>query len=80
MVRYKADDTNRRGNEKLNELLKSWRVHMVEIGYVTDTSSVFHDIDQDNKKTAILSHSERIAFARYILDSRLPTSYINHCY
>lgn len=36
---------------------------MEEAGYVVDTVPVFHDVDDDEKKNLIRSHSERLAIA-----------------
>ncbi|KAM7532277.1 hypothetical protein LguiB_035687 [Lonicera macranthoides] len=36
---------------------------MAEAGYVPDTKPVFHDVDDDEKKRMVCSHSERLAIA-----------------
>ena len=36
---------------------------MKEAGYVPDTVSVFHDVENDEKTNMICSHSERLAIA-----------------
>ncbi|CAE6009010.1 unnamed protein product [Arabidopsis arenosa] len=51
------------------KLLRNLKMHMVEMGYVADTKPALHDIDQESKETALLGHSERIAFARAVLNT-----------
>ncbi|XP_061359347.1 pentatricopeptide repeat-containing protein At4g21065-like [Gastrolobium bilobum] len=36
---------------------------MLEAGYVPDTGSVFHDVEEDEKTNMVCSHSERLAIA-----------------
>ncbi|KAF7814255.1 pentatricopeptide repeat-containing protein [Senna tora] len=44
---------------------------MRESGYVPDTGSVFHDVEEDEKSNQVCSHSERLAIA-FGLISTLP--------
>ncbi|CAL9234042.1 unnamed protein product [Arabidopsis halleri] len=66
---FKAGDTNLPENDELFQLLRNLKMHMVEMGYVADTKPALHDIDQESKETALLGHSERIAFARAVLNT-----------
>ncbi|XP_010417323.1 PREDICTED: pentatricopeptide repeat-containing protein At2g25580-like [Camelina sativa] len=66
---FKAGDTNLPENDELLELLRNLKMHMIEVGYVADTKPALHDIDQESKETALLGHSERIAFARAVLST-----------
>ncbi|XP_023639893.1 pentatricopeptide repeat-containing protein At2g25580 [Capsella rubella] len=67
MQEFRAGDTNLPENGELFELLKNFKMHMIEMGYVADTKPALHDIDQESKETALLGHSERVAFARAVL-------------
>ncbi|VVB09005.1 unnamed protein product [Arabis nemorensis] len=73
---YKAGDTNLPENDELFELLRNLKKHMVEMGYVARTKLALHDVDEESKEAALLSHSERIAFARGVLNSAPRTSFI----
>ncbi|CAN8315082.1 unnamed protein product [Cochlearia groenlandica] len=66
---YRAGDANLPENDELLEILRNLKTHMVEMGYVPLTKVVLHDIDEESKETALLGHSERIAFARAALNS-----------
>ncbi|XP_010429556.1 PREDICTED: pentatricopeptide repeat-containing protein At2g25580 [Camelina sativa] len=66
---FRAGDTNLPENDELLELLRNLKMHMIEVGYVADTKPALHDIDQESKETALLGHSERIAFARAVLST-----------
>ncbi|KAF8052551.1 hypothetical protein N665_1546s0014 [Sinapis alba] len=66
---YKAGDTNLPENDELLQLLRNLRTHMVERGYVCQTKVSLHDVDEESKETALLAHSERIAFARALLNT-----------
>ncbi|KAL0886080.1 hypothetical protein Bca101_010063 [Brassica carinata] len=66
---YRAGDTNLPENDELLQLLRNLRTHMVEMGYVCQTKLALHDVDEESKETALLAHSERIAFARALLNT-----------
>lgn len=42
-----------------------------EAGYVPDTGSVFHDVEDDEKTHMICSHSERLAIAFGLITTHL---------
>nr|BAD43657.1 putative selenium-binding protein [Arabidopsis thaliana] len=69
MQEFRAGDTNLPENDELFQLLRNLKMHMVEVGYVAETRMALHDIDQESKETLLLGHSERIAFARAVLNS-----------
>lgn len=71
---YRAGDTNLPENDELFELLRNLKKHMVEMGYVAETKLALHDVDQESKEAALLGHSERLAFARGVLNSAPRTS------
>ncbi|GAA0140068.1 hypothetical protein LIER_01491 [Lithospermum erythrorhizon] len=50
-------------------LLKEMEIDMRKQGYVPDTSSVLHDMDQQEKEKQLFWHSERVAVAYGLLKS-----------
>ncbi|KAJ0248200.1 Pentatricopeptide repeat-containing protein [Hirschfeldia incana] len=66
---YRAGDTNLPENDELLKLLRNLRTHMLERGYVCQTKLSLHDVDEESKENALLAHSERIAFARALLNT-----------
>lgn len=66
---YRAGDTNLPENDELLQLLRNLRTHMLERGYVCQTKLSLHDVDEESKENALLAHSERIAFARALLNT-----------
>ncbi|XP_050382430.1 pentatricopeptide repeat-containing protein At2g25580-like [Argentina anserina] len=66
---YRAGDRSHPDHEKFYSLLRGLREQMKEAGYIPETRFVLHDIDQEGKEDALLSHSERIAVADGLLAS-----------
>ncbi|XP_050363575.1 pentatricopeptide repeat-containing protein At2g15690, mitochondrial-like isoform X2 [Argentina anserina] len=66
---YRAGDRSHPDNEKFYSLLRGLREQMKEAGYIPETRFVLHDIDQEGKEDALLSHSERLAVADGLLAS-----------
>ncbi|KAL6222774.1 hypothetical protein ACLB2K_006165 [Fragaria x ananassa] len=66
---YRAGDRSHPDNEKFYTLLRGLREQMKEAGYIPETRFVLHDIDQEGKEDALLSHSERLAVADGLLSS-----------
>ncbi|KAJ7960427.1 Pentatricopeptide repeat-containing protein [Quillaja saponaria] len=66
---YRAGDTSRPENNKLYDLLRGMKAQMKEAGYIPQTRFVLHDIDQEGKEEALLSHSERLAVSYGLLNS-----------
>ncbi|KAK9946061.1 hypothetical protein M0R45_011542 [Rubus argutus] len=66
---YRAGDRSHPDNEKHYTLLRGLREQMKEAGYIPETRFVLHDIDQECKEDALLSHSERLAVADGLLNS-----------
>ncbi|CAN7062923.1 unnamed protein product [Brassica oleracea var. botrytis] len=66
---YRAGDTNLPENDELLQILRNLRTHMLERGYVCQTKLALHDVDEESKENALLAHSERIAFARALLNT-----------
>ncbi|KAL1219491.1 Pentatricopeptide repeat-containing protein [Cardamine amara subsp. amara] len=52
--------------EKLEEILKKIR----NMGYVPETSSVFHDVEMEEKETSLSHHSEKLAIAFALINGR----------
>ncbi|PKU88126.1 pentatricopeptide repeat-containing protein At4g14050, mitochondrial [Dendrobium catenatum] len=55
--------------ENILALLKELMEEMKKRGYVPDTSSVLHDLDEDEKELQLFMHSERLAVAFGLLKS-----------
>ncbi|XP_076957258.1 pentatricopeptide repeat-containing protein At2g25580-like [Bidens hawaiensis] len=66
---YRAGDTSHPEHEKLYSQLRCLKQPMKEAGYVPETKFVLHDIDQESKEEALLSHSERLALSQALLTS-----------
>ncbi|XP_058092997.1 pentatricopeptide repeat-containing protein At3g26782, mitochondrial [Magnolia sinica] len=56
-------------HEKIYDYLEILAVKMQEAGYVPDTTSVLHDIDQEEKETILRVHSEKLAVAFGIINT-----------
>ncbi|BFG17220.1 hypothetical protein CerSpe_034940 [Prunus speciosa] len=52
--------------EKLEDLLRQVK----SIGYIPNTSSVFHDVDMEEKEATLSSHSEKLAVAFSLINLR----------
>ncbi|KAJ4958901.1 hypothetical protein NE237_026012 [Protea cynaroides] len=55
--------------EAIDEYLDRLYVKMKEVGYVPDTTSVLHDVDQEEKQTVLRVHSEKLAVAFGIMNT-----------
>ncbi|KAL8254957.1 hypothetical protein R6Q59_033178 [Mikania micrantha] len=66
---YRAGDTSHPEHEKLYSQLRCLKQPMKEAGYVPETKFVLHDVDQESKEEALLSHSERLALSQALLTS-----------
>ncbi|XP_039123154.1 pentatricopeptide repeat-containing protein At3g26782, mitochondrial [Dioscorea cayenensis subsp. rotundata] len=56
-------------HEEIYDYLDKLTVRMQEAGYVPDTGSVLHDVDEEEKETALRVHSEKLAVAFAILST-----------
>lgn len=56
-------------HEKIYEYLEELNVKLQEVGYVTDMTSVIHDVDQEEKEMTLRIHSEKLAVAFAIMNS-----------
>ncbi|XP_050236985.1 pentatricopeptide repeat-containing protein At4g32450, mitochondrial [Mercurialis annua] len=60
---YRAGDTSHPETDRIYTMLRGLRTQMKEDGYIPETRFVLHDVDQECKEDALLSHSERLAAA-----------------
>ncbi|XP_042489966.1 pentatricopeptide repeat-containing protein At3g26782, mitochondrial isoform X2 [Macadamia integrifolia] len=56
-------------SEEICGYLERLSVKMKEVGYVPDTTSVLHDVDQEEKETILQVHSEKLAVAFGIMNT-----------
>lgn len=71
---YRAGDRSHPDHEKLYSLLGGLKQQMKEAGYHPETKFVLHDIDQESKEEALMSHSERLAVARGLMNTPARTT------
>ncbi|XP_062109345.1 putative pentatricopeptide repeat-containing protein At3g23330 [Humulus lupulus] len=71
---FSAGDKSHPYYERINEALKVLLEKMEREGYVADTNEVLHDVDEEQKKTLLFGHSERLAIAFGILNSPAGTT------
>lgn len=64
---YRAGDKSHPESDKIYAMLRCLKEQMKEVGYVPETRFVLHDIDQEGKEEALLSHSERLAVAQGLM-------------
>ncbi|KAK1360172.1 Pentatricopeptide repeat-containing protein [Heracleum sosnowskyi] len=60
---FLSGDTSHPMADEIYEELEKLGALMAEAGYVPNTAPVFHDVDDDEKRRMICSHSERLAIA-----------------
>ncbi|XP_020582921.1 pentatricopeptide repeat-containing protein At3g26782, mitochondrial isoform X2 [Phalaenopsis equestris] len=56
-------------HEEIYKYLEELRGRMMEVGYLPDTASVLHDVDEEEKETALKVHSEKLAVAFAIIST-----------
>lgn len=61
-------------HEEIYVYLETLSVKMQETGYVPDTTSVLHDVDQEEKETVLRVHSEKLAVAFGIMNTAQGTT------
>ncbi|GAB4837578.1 hypothetical protein Ancab_002428 [Ancistrocladus abbreviatus] len=62
-------DRSHPDSDKIYALLEGLKEQLKEAGYIPETRFVLHDIDQEVKEEALMSHSERLATAQGLLSS-----------
>ncbi|TXG69002.1 hypothetical protein EZV62_003937 [Acer yangbiense] len=60
---FLSGDISHPNHDEIYDKLKWLEGRMKEAGYIPDTGSVFHDVENDEKTNMICSHSERLAIA-----------------
>ncbi|KAJ7963021.1 Pentatricopeptide repeat-containing protein [Quillaja saponaria] len=60
---FLSGDTSHPNSDAIYAELKRVEGLMREAGYVPDTGTVFHDVEEDEKTSMVCSHSERLAIA-----------------
>ncbi|CAL5347445.1 unnamed protein product [Camellia sinensis] len=60
---FVAGDESHPYFDRINEVLKVLLELMEREGYVPDTNEVFHDVEEEQKRDLLCSHSERLAIA-----------------
>lgn len=71
---FVAGDKSHPLYDRINEALKVLLGKMEREGYVADTNEVLHDVDEEQKKTLLFSHSERLAIAFGIISTPAGTT------
>ncbi|GMH20975.1 hypothetical protein Nepgr_022817 [Nepenthes gracilis] len=68
--RFMAGDASHPQSEQLYAFLEDLSDRMRKEGYVPDTSCVLHDVDKEEKENLLCGHSEKLAIAFGILNTR----------
>ncbi|KAF5189346.1 Pentatricopeptide repeat-containing protein [Thalictrum thalictroides] len=66
---FMVGDRDHPQHEDIYKYLEKLSIKMQEVGYVPDTTSVFHDVDQEEKETVLRVHSEKLAVVFGIMNS-----------
>ena len=72
--KFLAGDMSHPQSEQLHEYLETLSERMKKEGYVPDTSCVLHNVDEDEKETLLCGHSEKLAMAFGLLNTRPGTT------
>uniref|UniRef100_A0A2N9HNM9 DYW domain-containing protein n=1 Tax=Fagus sylvatica TaxID=28930 RepID=A0A2N9HNM9_FAGSY len=70
---FLSGDISHPNSDAIYAELKRLEGRMKEAGYVPDTGSVFHDVEDDEKTNMVCSHSERLAIAFGLICTPLGT-------
>ncbi|GFQ07580.1 pentatricopeptide repeat-containing protein at4g32450 mitochondrial [Phtheirospermum japonicum] len=70
---FRAGDRSQPGHERIYLMLRGLKQQMKEAGYVPETKTVLHDVDQEDKEEALMAHSERLAAAQGFMTSAART-------
>ncbi|GLU08186.1 hypothetical protein SLE2022_251100 [Rubroshorea leprosula] len=66
---FMSGDKSHPSHDRINESLKDLLEQMEQEGYVPDTSEVYRDIEEEQKKYLLFGHSERLAIAFGIIST-----------
>ncbi|KAM1319359.1 hypothetical protein ACFX13_004497 [Malus domestica] len=72
--KFLAGDLSHQQSRQLHEFLETLSEKMKREGYVPDTSCVLHNVDEEEKETLLCGHSEKLAIAFGILNTRPGTT------
>ncbi|CAL9101155.1 unnamed protein product [Musa textilis] len=67
VYQFSTGDTSNPRQEEIDQLLEQLLGRMRELGYLPDTSTVFHDMEEEEKETSLAHHNEKLAIAFAIL-------------
>eukprot|EP01018_Ginkgo_biloba_P030846 Gb_06900 [translate_table: standard] len=67
---FLVGDRSHTESGKIYAMLESLARHMVEAGYVPDTSFVLHDVEEEKKEYMLGTHSEKLAIAFGLINTR----------
>ncbi|KAL3507620.1 hypothetical protein ACH5RR_033002 [Cinchona calisaya] len=71
---FVAGDKSHPLYDQINEALEEILEQIEREGYVPDTSEVLHDVDEEQKRFAVSTHSERLAIAFGIMSTTAGTT------
>ncbi|KAK9104034.1 hypothetical protein Scep_020878 [Stephania cephalantha] len=66
---FLVDDREHPQHEEIYRYLEELMIRIQEVGYVPDTTSVLHDVDDEEKERTLLVHSEKLAVAFGIMNT-----------
>ncbi|KAF5190994.1 Pentatricopeptide repeat-containing protein [Thalictrum thalictroides] len=66
---FLVEDMSHPQSEQIYAELERLEKLMIQAGYVPDTTPVFHDVEDDEKTSMVLGHSERLAIAFGIINT-----------
>ncbi|KAI3834517.1 hypothetical protein MKW92_015093 [Papaver armeniacum] len=66
---YMAGDTSHPDNDITYAHLRALSAHMKESGYIPEVRCALHDVDDESKAAALLTHSEKLACVSGLLSS-----------
>lgn len=72
--RFVAADSSHEQTERLYGFIEDLSERMRKEGYVPDTSCVLHNVEEDQKESLLCGHSEKLAIAFGILNTRPGTT------
>ncbi|KAJ8479761.1 hypothetical protein OPV22_023488 [Ensete ventricosum] len=67
VYQFSTGDTSNPRQKEIDQLLEQLLGRMRELGYLPDTSTVFHDMEEEEKETSLAHHNEKLAIAFAIL-------------
>ncbi|KAM0951448.1 putative tetratricopeptide-like helical domain superfamily, DYW domain-containing protein [Dioscorea sansibarensis] len=71
---FTVGDQSHPGAVEINEMLEEIDCKVRELGHVVDTTKVLLDIEEGEKKNALMLHSEKLALAFALISTTAPSS------